>query len=160
MKLLSIIKSNTSLLGAKLTTTDIIIISVVAAFFAIVFILGAVKMAKNKKIQAEIASREADDVIEKRGVRYTEDMTIVDQEGNMNISYGNKDCLLKQNETYIAEKKGYVKPGKYTILSTKDNETKLNIRIGIYVKEYTHGQEVILTEGEEITAVSSDIILR
>lgn len=160
MKMLNLFKNTSSLIGAKLSTTDIIIISVIAAFFVIVFIVGAIRMAKNKKIQAEIASREVNEVIEKRGVRYTEDMTIVDTEGNMNISYGKGDSILKQNETYKAEKKGYVKPGKYTILSTKEDEAKFNVRIGIYVKEYSHGQEIVLTEGEEITPVSTDIILR
>jgi len=148
-----------TMLGA-LSTTDIIVVSAIGVFFTIVVIVGIVRLIKKRKIDAEIASREVDDVIEKKGVRYTEDMTIVDQEGNMNISYGKGDVVLKQNETYTAERKGYVKPGKYTILSTKDDETKFNIRIGIYVKEYAHGQEIVLTEGEEITAVSTDIILR
>ena len=143
-----------------LTSTDIIILSIVGVFFVIVFIIGAIKLAKKRKIQAEIESREVDDVTIKHGVRYTDDMTIVTKDGDTNISYGKHDCLLKQNETYIADKKGYVHPGKYTILSTKDNEDAFNVRIGVYVKEYKHGQEVVLTEGEEITPVSTDIILR
>ena len=148
-----------NLIGA-LSTTDITILAVVGAFFVLMFVVGAIRLAKKRQIDAEIASREVDDVTMKRGVRYTDDMTIVTQDGDTNISFGKGDCVLKQNQTYIADKKGYVHPGKYTILATKDDEEKFNVRIGIYVKEYHHGQEVVLAEGEEITPVSTDIILR
>ena len=146
-------------LGA-LTTTDIIVLSVVALFFVLMVVIGAIRLSKKRKEEAEIASREVDDVTVKKGVRYTDDMTIVTKDGDTNISYGKHDCILKQNETYIASKKGYVHPGKYTILATKDDEETFNVRIGTYVKEYRHGQEVVLTDGEEVTPVSTDIILR
>ena len=152
--------SNTKAVLGALTTTDIIILSVVAAFFVAVLIVGSIKIVKKRKIAAEIASREVDDVTIKKGVRYTDDMTIVDQEGVTNISFGKNDTILKQNQTYKADRKGYVKPGKYTMLATKDDEEKFNVRIGTYVKEYYHGQEIVLTEGEEITPVSNNIILR
>ena len=148
-----------NLLGA-LTTTDIIVLSVVALFFVLMVVIGAIRLSKKRKEEAEIASREVDDVTIKHGVRYTDDMTIVTKDGDTNISYGKHDCILKQNETYIASKKGYVHPGKYTILATKDDEETFNVRIGTYVKEYRHGQEVVLTDGEEVTPVSTDIILR
>lgn len=147
-------------LVAALGTTDIIILAVLGGFFVIMFVAGAIKLSKNKKAKAEMEAREVEDVNMSRGVRYTDDMTIVTPDGDPNLSFGKKDCVLKQNQTYIADKKGYVHPGKYTILSTKDGETKFNVRIGVYVKEYYHGQEIILAEGEEITAVSTDIILR
>ena len=156
-----ILKTIVNNLICALTSTDILILSIAGALFVALIIVGAVRIAKKRKIQAEIASREVDDdVFEKRGIRYTDDMTIVDKDGDLNISYGKHDCLLKQNQTYIADKKGYVHPGKYTILSTKEGEESFNIRIGVYVKEYHHGQEVVLTPGEEITPVSTDIILR
>ena len=146
-------------LGA-LTTTDIIVLSVVALFFVLMVVIGAIRLSKKRKEEAEIASREVDDVTVKKGVRYTDDMTIVTKDGDTNISYGKHDCILKQNETYITSKKGYVHPGKYTILATKDDEETFNVRIGTYVKEYRHGQEVVLTDGQEVTPVSTDIILR
>lgn len=155
----NLFNSTKALIGA-LTTTDIVILSAVGVFFLAVIIVGIVRIVKKRKIAAEIASREVDDVTIKKGVRYTDDMTIVDTEGVTNISFGKGDAILKQNQTYKAEKKGYVKPGKYTMLATKDDEEKFNVRIGVYVKEYYHGQEIVLTEGEEITPVSNDIILR
>ena len=143
-----------------LTATDITILAVAGALFIAMFVIGAVRLAKKRKNDAEIASREVDDVTTKKGIRYTDDMTIVTKEGEANISFGKGDCVLKQNQTYVAEKKGYVHPGKYTILATKEGEESFNVRIGSYVKEYKHGQKIVLTEGEEITAVSADIILR
>ena len=143
-----------------LTTTDIAILAVVVGLFVLMFVVGAIRLAKKRKNDAEVASREVEDVTIKNGIRYTDDMTIVTKDGDTNISYGKGDCMLKQNQTYIADKKGYVHPGKYTILATKDGEDAFNVRIGVYVKEYHHGQEVVLTEGEEITPVSTDIILR
>jgi len=148
-----------SFLGA-LTTTDILVLAAVGVLFVAMVIAGAIRLSKRRKEQAEIESREVDDVTIKHGIRYTDDMTIVTKDGDTNISYGKHDCLLKQNQTYIADKKGYVHPGKYTILATKDDEETFNVRIGTYVKEYRHGQEVVLTEGEEVTPVSTDIILR
>ena len=156
---MSALRNLKSVLGA-LSTTDTIIVVCIAVFFVAMFIVGAIRLSKHKKRQAEIASREVDDVTIKKGVRYTDDMTIVDQAGNTNISFGKGDCVLKQNQTYVADPKGYVHPGKYTMLATKDEEEKFNVRIGAYVKEYHHGQEIILAQGEEITAVSTDVILR
>jgi len=143
-----------------LTPTDITILAIVGGLFVLMLVVGAIRLIKKRKKDAEMASREVDDVTMKKGIRYTDDMTIVTKDGDTNISFGKGDCILKQNQTYIADKKGYVHPGKYTILATKDNEETFNVRIGIYVKEYYHGQEVVLSEGEEITPVSTDIILR
>ena len=143
-----------------LTQTQGIVLIVVGALFLLMFTYNLIRMIINKKKRAEEALREVDGTITKRGVRYTEDMTVVDTEGNMNISYGKRDVVLKQNQTYIAEKHGYVKPGKYCVLATHNQEDKFNIRIGAYVKEYYHNQEIILAEGEEITAVSTNVILR
>lgn len=143
-----------------LTPTDITILAIVGGLFILMLVVGAIRLIKKRKKDAEMASREVDDVTMKKGIRYTDDMTIVTKDGDTNISFGKGDCILKQNQTYIADKKGYVHPGKYTILATKDNEETFNVRIGVYVKEYYHGQEVVLSEGEEITPVSTDIILR
>lgn len=150
----------TKSLVCALSTTDIIVLSVIGGLFVIMLIAGFIRLRKAKAERAEIASREVDDVTIKHGVRYTDDMTIVTKDGDTNISYGKGDCLLKQNETYVATKNGYVHPGKYTILATKDDENSFNVRIGTYVKEYKHGQEIVLTEGEKITAVSTNVILR
>jgi len=115
---------------------------------------------KYSKLLKNMSQREVDDVNIKKGVRYTLDQTVVDEQGNMNVSFSKDDVVLNQNEPEIVGVKNRVKPGKYTILSTKDENETFNIRIGKYVKEYKHNQRIVLADGEEITAVSSSVILR
>lgn len=148
-----------SIIGA-IEPDVIVLISVISAIFVGVFTVSLVRYLKNKKIRAEEANREVEDVDVKKGIRYTEDATIVDKTGEMNVTYNQQDLILRQNKTYTAKRQADIKPGKYTILSARDNEETFNVRIGVYVKEYKHGQTIVLGEGEEITPVSTDIILR
>lgn len=121
-------------------------------------LLVAINKKYSKMLNA-MRNREVDNVNQKNGVRYTVNQTVVDENGEMNVSLSQKDIILKQNETQIAGIKNKIKPGKYTVLSSGDDE-KLNIRLGDLVKEYRHGQSIIIAEGEEITAISSTVILR
>ncbi len=148
-----------SLLG-KLSTGSIVVICVIAVIFVGTFTTSLVKYLKNRKKHMEEADREVEDVDVKHGVRYTDDQTVVTELGDMHISFGEGDKVLKQNVTYTATKKTGLLPGKYTILSTSGNEESFNVRIGTYVKEYKHGESIVLAEGEEITPVSTGIILR
>ena len=52
----------------------------------LVIIIIAVKAHKRKKIREEQKTREVEGVVEKNGVRYSEDATIVDKDGNQNVS--------------------------------------------------------------------------
>ena len=114
---------------------------------------------KYSKMLNAMRNREVDNINQKNGVRYTVDQTVLDENGEMNVSLSQKDIILKQNETQTAGIKNKLKPGKYTVLSSGDDE-KFNIRIGNLVKEYRHGQSIVIADGEEITAVSSTVILR
>ena len=118
------------------------------------------KMVKKSKDKKDSKSRQVEEVVEKDGVRYTPDAEIVDKEGNQNVSYVQNDIVLQPRKMVKVEKKGIIKPGKYTVLSAYENEDTFNIRIGLYVKEYKHGQTIVLAEGEEICPTSSTIILR
>ena len=115
---------------------------------------------KYSKLLKSMSEREVDQVNIKKGVRYTEDQTVVDEDGNMNISFGQGDVVLQQNVTEVVGPKNKVKPGKYTLLSSKDEDEKFNLRVGAYVKEYKHNQKIVLAEGQEITAVNCTVILR
>ena len=115
---------------------------------------------KYSKLLKSMSEREVDQVNIKKGVRYTEDQTVVDENGNMNISFGQGDVVLQQNITEVVGPKNKVKPGKYTLLSSKDEDEKFNLRVGAYVKEYKHNQKIVLAEGQEITAVNCTVILR
>ena len=114
---------------------------------------------KYSKMLNAMRNREVDNINQKNGVRYTVDQTVMDENGEMNVSLSQKDIILKQNETQTAGIKNKIKPGKYTVLSSGDDE-KFNIRVGNLVKEYRHGQSIVIADGEEITAVSSTVILR
>lgn len=149
-----------SFLATALTTDVILLISIVGVLFVTAFVVSTVKYLKKRKKRMEEADREVEDVIVKHGVRYTDDETIVDKHGDMNVTFNKGDIVLKQNVTYHAGKNLDFLPGKYTILSTKDNEDDFLVRIGTYVKNYKHGQTVVIAEGEEVTPTSTDIILR
>ena len=115
---------------------------------------------KYSKLLKSMDKREVDDILTKKGVRYTVDQTVVDENGNMNVSFGSGDVVLKQGQTEVVGVKNKVKPGKYTLLSTKDEDDSFNIRVGAYVKEYKHNQKIVLADGEEITCVNGNVILR
>lgn len=134
----------------------IILLGVVVLMF---IVFGFINR-KYTKLLKSLSEREVDDVNIKKGVRYTVDQTVIDEEGNMNVSFGQSDIVLSQNVTEIVGVKNRVKPGKYTVLSTKDEDSKFNLRIGAYVKEYAHNQKIVLAEGQEITAVNCSVILR
>ena len=123
-------------------------------------VLVSVKSYKAKKTREEEKTREVDGVIEKKGVRYSEDATITDKNGDQNVSFVQNDILLKPRKMVTVSSKGPIKPGKWTVLSAYGNQDTFNIRIGLYVKEYKHGQEIVLAEGEEICPTSTTIILR
>ncbi len=132
---------------------------ILAGVCLMMFVLLVAINSKYSKMLRAMQNREVDNVNQKHGVRYTIDQTIANENGEMNISLSQKDIILKQNEPQTAGIKNSLKPGKYTVLSSGDDE-KFNIRIGGLVKEYHHGQSIIIAEGEEITAVSGTVILR
>ena len=139
---------------------EYIIYAVAGVILVLTATLTIVKMVKKSKAKKQSAAKEAESVVVKNGVRYTRDAEIVDDEGNANISYVKEDIILQPRKMVVVDKKGALKPGKYTVLSAYENEDTFNIRIGLYVKEYKHGQEIILAEGDEICPTSSTIILR
>ena len=139
---------------------DKIISIAVVAFIVIGLTVSIIKAIKKAKIREEEKSREVDDVIEKHGVRYTPEATIVNKDGTENVTYVKGDILIKQRNVKLVGKHEDIKPGKWTVLSTNENVQKFNIRIGTYVEEYHHGQEIILSEGDKISPTSTSIILR
>lgn len=104
--------------------------------------------------------RTVDEVDQRKGVRYTINQTVVDNDGNATVSLSTKDIILSPNETKVVSKKGDLKPGKYTVLTSNEGEDKFNIRVGNYVREYAHNQSIILSEGQEVTAINCPVILR
>ena len=139
---------------------DYVIGGIIIAIIVIAIIVGIVGTIKKAKLRAEEKTREVDDVVIKHGVRYTPEATIVDEQGNENVTFVKGDIVIKPRKVLKVGKHEAIKPGKWTILASNDSATKFNVRIGNYVQEYKHGQEIILSEGDEICPTSTTIILR
>ena len=140
--------------------TDYIIGGVILLAIVVSVIVSIVRVIKKAKIRAEEKTREVDDVVVKHGVRYTPEATIVDKQGVENVTYIKGDIIIKPRKVAKVGKHEEVKPGKWTILASNDSATVFNVRIGNYVQEYKHGQEIVLSEGDEICPTSTTIILR
>lgn len=137
------------------------IVSGVILFLIVVAVIGSIiGTIKRNKVRAEEKTREVDDVIIKHGVRYTPEATIVNKDGTENVTYIKNDIIIKPRKVAKVGKNADIKPGKWTILASNDSITVFNVRVGNYVQEYKHGQEIILAEGDEICPTSTTIILR
>lgn len=137
------------------------IVSGVILFLIVVAVIGSIiGTIKRNKVRAEEKTREVDDVIIKHGVRYTPEATIVNKDGTENVTYIKDDIIIKPRKVAKVGKNADIKPGKWTILASNDSITVFNVRVGNYVQEYKHGQEIILAEGDEICPTSTTIILR
>lgn len=142
-------------------TVDYVVGGGIIAAIVIIMLVAAIRIYKDQNARRlEEKSREVDGVVIKKGVRYTPKATIVDQQGNDSLSYVKHDVIIKPRKSLKVSKSSELKPGKWTILASDEAATTFNVRIGNYVKEYRHGQEVILAEGDEICPTSTTIILR
>lgn len=139
---------------------DYIIGGVIIAIVVGTIIGGVISTVRKARIRAEEKTREVDDVVVKHGVRYTPEATIVDEKGNDNVTYIKGDIIIKPRKVAKVGKHADIQPGKWTILATNDKATTFNVRIGNYVQEYKHGQEIVLSEGDEVCPTSTTIILR
>ena len=134
-----------------------ILLGIFVVIVAIATTFTIVKFVRDKKQ----APKKANPVVVKDDVRLTPTDEIKNDDDSVKISYVENDILLQPRKMkVVGTKKGQLKPGKYTVLSAYQNEEKFNIRIGNFVKEYTHGQEIVLAEGDEICPTSTAIILR
>lgn len=125
-----------------------------AAAFFVMAIVFAVRASSLKKYQAELEKKAASDkVVVKDGVRYTE------REDEGAVTHNEGDVVLSVGKPLTAAKNGKLLPGKYKVLSASE-EKVFNLRVGGMVREYTHGDEIVLGDGDEITAVSHTVILR
>ena len=93
-----------------------------------------------------------------KGVRYSTDDVIEDADG-MNVTHLPGDFLLSRGEVYRAERGGKLLPGVYTALSAEGGG-EFKIRISGLVKNFSHGDKIVIGDGDEISAVSASVILR
>lgn len=136
----------------------LLILGILLAIFVIALVIVSVKLHKISK-RAEAGEERADKVKVVKGVRYSEDDHISDNDG-MNVTHLPGDFILIRNEIYRAKRGGDLMPGVYTALSANGGDRNFKIRVGGLVKNFVHGDEIIIGEGEEISAVSATVILR
>ncbi len=142
--------------------TAIVILSAVCVMLfvlCIVFLVMAVRYGKQLKELLPDEDSLAAEVEVKDGVRYTKEAATVDAAG-VNVTHREGDVFLKRDKTYRAEKDGSLLPGAYTVLVAQGNAGSVKIRVGDRVREFMHGDRIVLGDGEEIAAVSADAILR
>jgi hypothetical protein len=132
------------------------LVTLLAVILVIVFALKASKARRQRNSNATVAAK----VKIHKGVRYSANTEAIAINDEMNISHVKGDFNVKKGELYTASRRGALLPGKYTILSTAGSEEKFNIRIGRYLREYSHGDVIVLPDGETIICPSHSIILR
>ena len=67
--------------------------------------------------------------------------------------------VIAQGESIVVGSVGRIPCGEYTMESC-DGEATFKVRIGRYVKEYSNGCQIVLTENQKLTPVSTSIILK
>lgn len=139
------------------------IILIVVASIALVLIVVAVQkyQSKVKKENIETKKKENEvEVVVKDGIRYSKDTSIIDENDQINITRNEKDFVLKQDQVYTTNRNSRLKPGTYTILSTDESVTEFGIRVGSYFRTMSHGDTLVLADGENVCATSHTLILR
>lgn len=82
------------------------------------------------------------------------------QRKNLSVNLQKNDVVLQAGVDYVVTKRGTVRPGEYTVLATDANNKTFTLRVNDYVKEYSHNTALILSDGDRISARSSNVILR
>lgn len=123
---------------------------------AVLFLIAALIGSGVKKSQEKHKN-----LVETADTRYTFEEKVTTNEEGAKITYNKGDMVLNMGVTYkVSPEEGYIKPGKYTLLATEESSDTFNIRAGSYVKEYKHGQDIVLAKDSEITAISCSVIIR
>ena len=133
----------------------VLALAIAAAVLLIALVTVAVCFARYKKK----GKNYADSVKVIDGVRYSRDSAVT-VDGDVNISLKKGDFILEQGRTYTAVKDGALLPGTYTLLAAGDATKSFKIRAGGYVRDYHHGDSLVLADGDTVCAVSCNVILR
>lgn len=133
------------------TTMILSVVLLVVAAVLLAFAVAILVIAKKAK-SAPVQKEEKIKVVD--GVRYAEEPSV------KKVSHREGDFVLAVGKTAKAEKDGELLPGQYTVLAGADGAEAFNVRVGGFVREFHHGDTIVLADGDEITAVSHTIVLR
>lgn len=142
-------------------TKEMIILTVVASvlFVALCMVSGALVLTTKVLRKMRSGEIKTGKVKVVDGVRYTKD-DVVERNGEINVTHKVGDITLLRGKEYEVVKDGEVMPGKYTVLTADEDTGVFNIRIGGFVREFTHNTPVVLAEGDTVCAVSHTVVLR
>ena len=135
--------------------TAVAVLSVTTGVFLIASVVLGLLYARE---HAANDSQRAGKVKIKKGVRYSADDRNADEKGPV-VTLAEGDVLLEAGKVYRAERGGTLLPGTYTALSASDATHTFKLRVGGYVRDFSHGETLVLSDGDEICAVSSNVIL-
>ena len=130
-----------------------IAVGVALVGFVAMLTIKIVKNRKRKKQEEAIEKEKTEKNLEIiDDVRYTaETNPVEEQTGDVNVTHLQGDIVLNQNTPVTVDKNGQIKPGKYILISTDANTSSFNIRVGIYVREYKHNQEIVSPSAKTIS---------
>lgn len=143
-----------------MTTEQIVLLVLgIALVIAVAALVVTVWKYRSLRKREKAQKTYAEEVVVKDGERYSADPKIA-RDGQANVSHAEGDFVLAAGKTYRAEKDGELLPGTYTMLASSDASHAFKVRVGGYVRNFTHGDVLVLKDGEEICAVSGAVILR
>lgn len=137
-----------------MTWSEIALICV-SVVLVLVIIAWAVTYFKSKDKDKD---KKVDDYEIIDGVRYSKDDKVVTDKGEAKVTLKKGDIMLERGKEYKVGKD--LLAGKYAILTADENIEVVSMRIGGLVKDYKHFTSVMLTDGDTISAVSANVILR
>ena len=122
----------------------------------LVVVIGWIVTSHNQKAKDKDKKVNDYEIID--GVRYTKDDKVIENDGDVKVTLKKGDIMLERGKEYKVGKD--LLAGKYTVLTGDENTQEINIRIGGLVKEYKHFSSIVLTDGDVISAVSANVVLR
>ena len=135
---------------------EYIILICAGAVVIVALVIIAVLKRKNRRLKD---GTRAEDVKVIDGVRYSKS-DVIESGGEAAVTHRPGDFVLAQGKSVRAVQGGTFLPGKYTVLATGDQTQTFKLRLGGYVREYRHGDEVVIGDGETVSAVSCSVIFR
>lgn len=131
---------------------SVVLLAVAVVLLVLSVVFFALSRGKKNITHADEVKEEKIKVVD--GVRYAEEPSV------KKVSHREGDYVLAVGKTAKAEKDGELLPGQYTVLSGAEGVHSFNVRVGGFVREFHHGDTIVLGDGEEITAVSHTVVLR
>jgi len=136
-----------------MTLINLVLVCAIVGVFIAALITTIVSEVKRKKSNTKQSNQTTYNNSTENEVK-TEHITSTE------VTLEKTDIVIAAQKTLIASNNGTLRPGKYSILSAESDVDSFNVRIGKFVKEYKHGDVVVIAEGEEVTPTSHKIILR